>query len=116
MHNSYTVVRWGIQPRFTAKSNYSKMNAARILIFSEWIVMVTRYVHVLYQISRVSHLWVRAKITAAICPTKMGAHSRRGWGIQPHPRMYAPWGRYPLVRLIAPRGCMPHGAGSRRCG
>ena len=30
-------VRWGIQPWFTAKFNYSKMNAGRILIFSGWM-------------------------------------------------------------------------------
>ena len=37
-------MRWGIRLQFTAKFNYSKLNAGRILIFSGWIVMVTRYV------------------------------------------------------------------------
>ena len=40
-------VRWGIHTRFIAKSNYLKMSAGRILIFSGWIVMVRRCVHVL---------------------------------------------------------------------
>ena len=36
-------VRWGIQSHFTAKSNYSKNIIPRILLFSEWIVIVTRF-------------------------------------------------------------------------
>ena len=54
------------------------MNAGRILIFSMLIVMVTRYVHVLYEISRVGCYWVRAKSAVANCPTKMGADCCRG--------------------------------------
>ena len=40
--------------------------------------MITRYVHVLYQISRDSRFWVRAKSAVANCPTKMGADCCRG--------------------------------------
>ena len=59
--------------------------------------MVTRYVHVLYQISRVSRFWVRAKSAAANCPTKMGADCRRG-GV-----------------ISRTRGYMPHRAGAVDC-
>ena len=61
---------------------YSRgLNADRILIFSGWIVMVTR--HALYFWVRAkflgeSRFWVRAKSAEANCPTKMGADCCRG--------------------------------------
>ena len=43
--------------------------------------MVTRYVHVLYQISRVSRFCLRTKSVATNCPPKMRADCRRGGAI-----------------------------------
>ena len=65
-------VRWGIQSHFTASSNYSKINIPRIFLFSGSIVIVTRYVHVPYQISRISCFWVGAESVATNCPPKWG--------------------------------------------
>ena len=67
-----------IQPHFTEKSNYSKINLPRILLFLWWIVIVS-YVHILYQISRVCRFWVRAKSVAANCLTKIGAYPYLSW-------------------------------------
>ena len=43
--------------------------------------MVTMYMHVQYQISRINRFWVRAESVATNCPTKMGADCRRGGAI-----------------------------------
>ena len=46
--------------------------------------MVTRYTHVLYQISRVSCFWVREKSVATNYWAKMGADCHRGGAITAH--------------------------------
>ena len=69
----------GAYIHFTAKSNYSKINIPIILLFSDLIMIVTRYM--LYQISGVTHFWVRAKSVMTNCPSKMGADCCRGGAI-----------------------------------